>query len=84
MIEIYSRAGCPQPAETILNLDGPKSFVYAEIIPIEVMISDGGLRASRPTVVLKKIPFCRYYISRKVFFQSSITASQHVGQRRIP
>ena len=55
-ILMYGRAGCPQPAETILNLDGSKSFINAEIIPIEVMISDGGLRASRPTVVLNKTP----------------------------
>ena len=49
---LYGRAGCPQPAETILNLDGSKSFINTEIIPIEVMISDGGLRAGRPTEVL--------------------------------
>ena len=54
---MYGRAGCPQPAETILNLDGSKSFINTEIIPIEVMISDGGLRAGRPTVQFQKLQF---------------------------
>jgi hypothetical protein len=40
-----------------LNLDGSKSFINAEIIPIEVMISDGGLRAGRPTIPLYKSQF---------------------------
>ena len=45
-MQLYGRAACPQAAETILHLDGAKSFIYTEIIPIEVMISGGGLRAS--------------------------------------
>jgi hypothetical protein len=51
-MQLYGRAACPQAAETILHLDGAKSFIYTEIIPIEVMISGGGLRASRPTSLL--------------------------------
>ena len=56
-MQLYSRAACPQAAETILNLNGSKSFKYAEKISIESIFSDGGLKASRPTVVFSKPQF---------------------------